>query len=101
LSTKTIIPEITPKEVAEKLKKAENLSIIDVREREELLHGKIKEARNIPLSEFQNRLNEIEKDKEHIFVCRSGNRSGKVAEFLADQGYRVKNMVGGMNEWDK
>ncbi|WP_425712568.1 rhodanese-like domain-containing protein [Fictibacillus sp. Mic-4] len=42
----------------------------------------------------------MDKDKEHFMVCQSGNRSGMAAEFLQDKGYKVKNMVGGMLNWE-
>ncbi|WP_111645052.1 rhodanese-like domain-containing protein [Paranoxybacillus vitaminiphilus] len=88
-----------PQQVEELLKQGKNLSIIDVRGAEEVAHGKIPSARHIPLGQLESRLNEIEKDKEHIIVCRSGNRSGMACEFLASQGYDVVNMMGGMLEW--
>jgi rhodanese-related sulfurtransferase len=91
--------QIFPHQVEEMLKQGKNVSIIDVREAEEVAHGKIPGARHIPLSQLGNRFNEIEKEKEHILVCRSGNRSGMACEFLASQGYNVINMVGGMLEW--
>jgi rhodanese-related sulfurtransferase len=32
-------------------------------------------------------------------VCRSGNRSGKVAAWLINRGYDALNMTGGMLSW--
>jgi rhodanese-related sulfurtransferase len=93
------VKQIFPQQVEELLKQGKNLSIIDVRETEEVAHGKIPGARHIPLGQLESRLNEIEKDKEHIIVCRSGNRSGMACEFLSSQGYNVVNMAGGMLEW--
>lgn len=37
-------------------------------------------------------------DKQIILYCRSGNRSGKVAAALAEQGYKVAN-AGGFKDW--
>lgn len=94
------IEEITPNEVMELLRKDTAVSIIDVREDVEVAAGKISGARHIPMGEIPERLDEIDRDQEHILVCRSGNRSGRVAEFLQSQGYHVKNMAGGMLEWE-
>ncbi len=91
---------ITPAEVEKLLKEGKNISIIDVRENEEVEAGKIPEAKHIRLMEIPDRLNEIEKDEEHIMVCRSGRRSENAGYFLQEQGYKVKNMVGGMLEWE-
>ncbi|MFC4322990.1 rhodanese-like domain-containing protein [Litchfieldia salsa] len=73
--------------------------MIDVREHNEVEGGRIPGARHIPLGEILQRTNEIEKEKEHIIVCRSGNRSGLASEWLQDRGFKIKNMAGGMTEW--
>ncbi|WP_078594752.1 rhodanese-like domain-containing protein [Evansella clarkii] len=92
--------EISPKYVKERLDKGENLSIIDVREPQEIAEGKIPDAKSIPLGELLTRLKDVDQDKEHIMVCRSGNRSGLASEWLSDRGYKVKNMTGGMLKWN-
>ena len=96
---KTKVKEITPSEVLEILKRGGERNFIDVREGEEIAQGKIPGAQHIPLGELKNRLHEIEKEKEHIVVCRSGNRSGKAAEYLKNKGYEVLNLTGGMMDW--
>ncbi|MEQ6377401.1 rhodanese-like domain-containing protein [Bacillaceae bacterium S4-13-56] len=94
------VKEIQPKDVLNYVSEDPKMrNIIDVREYEEVEQGKIPAANHIPLGELENRLHEIDKEKEHILVCRSGNRSGMAARFLKSRGYKVKNMVGGMLEW--
>ncbi|MGD6990861.1 rhodanese-like domain-containing protein [Sutcliffiella horikoshii] len=92
--------EITPLELEAKLAAGEQVSIIDVREAEEVAAGKIPQAVNIPLSLLEFRTQDIDKSKTHYMVCRSGGRSGKASMFLAAQGFDVINMVGGMLEWE-
>ena len=94
------LKEIRPSEVEALLRDNPSASVIDVRENEEVAQGKIAEAKHIPMGEVPERLDEIDKNREHVIVCRSGNRSGRVAEFLQSQGYKVKNMTGGMLEWE-
>jgi rhodanese-related sulfurtransferase len=91
--------ELTVKEV-EQLITDKEVSLIDVREVDEVAAGKIPGIKNIPLSELTERVSEIEKDKEHIIICRSGNRSGKACAYLTQLGYNVINMSGGMLEWE-
>jgi rhodanese-related sulfurtransferase len=96
----TVYEEITASELETKLREGAKLNVIDVRERDEWQAGHIAQARNIPLSEFADRLDELNAGEDPIyFVCRSGSRSGKACDFLAAQGYKVVNMVGGMLSW--
>ncbi|MGM7636329.1 rhodanese-like domain-containing protein [Bacillus sp. Hm123] len=90
---------ITPEELKQKLENGEQLEIIDVREDEEVAAGMIVEAKHIVMGTIPERLDEFDKDKEYIFVCRSGRRSENVCYYLRDQGFKVRNMVGGMLEW--
>ncbi|MFT9849669.1 rhodanese-like domain-containing protein [Aneurinibacillus sp. REN35] len=91
--------EISTREVDEQVKQGKTLNLIDVREDDEYASGRIPGAKHIPLGQIPARLHELDKDKEYIMVCRSGNRSGMASEWLAERGYRVKNMVGGMLDW--
>jgi rhodanese-related sulfurtransferase len=95
------LEEISPSEVKQLLKEGKKVSLIDVREDEEVAEGKIPEAAHIKMGEIPDRLAEINKSGEHIIICRSGRRSENVAYFLQDQGYKVKNMTGGMLEYNK
>ena len=90
---------ITPKELETKLEAGEKLEIVDVREQEEVQVGMIEGAKHIPMGEIPARLDEFDKDKEYIFVCRSGGRSGNVCHFMQEQGFKVVNMIGGMLDW--
>ncbi|MBT2582709.1 rhodanese-like domain-containing protein [Planococcus sp. ISL-109] len=91
---------MTTQEVQEFIKKNPDASLIDVRETEEVAAGKIPGAVNIPLGLLEFRLQDIDKSKEHIMICRSGNRSGMASRLLEDRGYNVINMDGGMMEWE-
>ena len=91
--------EISTKEAADLLERESNISIIDVREEEEVAAGKIPEAVHIPLGELPDRITEFNKDNEYIMVCRSGARSSNATLFLDSLGYKATNMVGGMLQW--
>ena len=91
---------ITAKELEQKLKAGESLNIIDVREDEEVAMGKIPGAKHITLGQIPGRLTELDKNQHYYMVCRSGGRSGKACQFLAQNGYDVTNMTGGMLDWE-
>lgn len=92
--------ETTAKEIETLLNEGEKLDIIDVREVNEVAAGKIPGAVNIPLGLIEFRMNELDKLKEYIMVCRSGARSGRATQFLEAYGFKVINMRGGMMAWE-
>lgn len=75
------------------------MNLVDVREDEEVAQGMIPGAKHIRMGDIPASLEQLDKDKEYIFICRSGRRSENVCHYLQDQGYQVRNMVGGMLEW--
>lgn len=57
--------------------------ILDVRSKGEWNSGHIKTAKNIPLNELNNRVDEVKKlNKPIVVCCASGIRSAKAAKFL-------------------
>ena len=86
-------------EIVRRLQSGEEVNIIDVRERLEVLTGKIRGAKHIPLGLLALRKNELEKDKTYIVTCQSGNRSKAACGLLEALGFKAENMVGGMNSW--
>ncbi|MFC3883290.1 rhodanese-like domain-containing protein [Bacillus songklensis] len=93
------IPTITTEELKRKLEAGEKLLLVDVREDEEVASGKIPTAIHIKMGDIPANLDYFDKNKEYIFICRSSYRSERVCEYLQEQGYKVRNMVGGMLEW--
>ncbi|RYL88455.1 rhodanese-like domain-containing protein [Sporolactobacillus sp. Y61] len=91
--------ELTPEEVERLVRNHTPLSIIDVREPFEFAGGHIPGAINISVNEIPNRIGEINKEQEHIMVCQSGNRSDVASAILSANGFKVKNMAGGMMNW--
>lgn len=80
-----------------------NYHLIDVREPEELIaNGEIKTAKNIPLGELENHIEEIKNlDGNVIFFCRSGNRSAKATEVFKEKGFTNVYNGGGYEDLSK
>ena len=74
--------------------------IVDVREADEWAAGHAPNAVHIPLSDLPARLDELPDTDDTIpIVCRSGGRSGRAVAWLAQQGFDVANVEGGMRAW--
>lgn len=73
----------------------ENAYIIDVRERNEYENGHIINAKNIPLSELRDRIEEIPRDIPVYLHCRTGQRSYNAAMALENLGFsNIYNITG-------
>jgi len=70
---------------------------IDVRESNEWAAGRAIDVAWNPLTNFN--VESLPSNKPLIFICRSGNRSSRVCEALAESRTDVYNMVGGMQAW--
>lgn len=99
-ATSMFIKEVDSPTLVSKMEENDELVIIDVREMHEISRGTIQGAIAMPMATVPVRLNEIPKDKEVVFICRSGARSGQVCMFLGQHGYdNVINLRGGMIGW--
>lgn len=78
---------------------ARTLNLIDVREADEFAEGHLPGAINLPLSDFLERYEELDKDKPYYIICRSGARSAQACAFLEEEGYDVTNVAGGTSAW--
>ena len=70
--------------------------LIDVRYPSEFQYDKLPGAINIPLSEIRNAFGALDIDKEYVVYCQSGRRSSAATFLLAQRGYHVYVLVGGL-----
>jgi len=93
------VPQLSVKELKHRMDAGEDLFILDVREPFEYKIANIG-GKLIPQGEVPARLGEIDRNREIIVQCKSGNRSQRIAEFLKQAGYpRVVNLAGGILAW--
>jgi len=95
---------IEAEQLASRLENDAGVTIIDVREPDELRGplGHIRGALNLPIGELPNRLTDIKalKDRPIVLVCRTDKRSANAAAILGDAGFRnVSVLRGGMEQW--
>lgn len=70
--------------------------ILDVRQPAELKVEHVPGAVNIPLAELRDRLGELPRDREILVVCRSGQRAYYATRILLQNGFKARNVAGGM-----
>ena len=114
LSSSLVSAELTPplpggsnyidkdvEEVHEMLdENSEQIILLDVRTEAECSAECISGAINIPVSDLENRIGELDMSKVIVY-CQSGGRSKTASGILAQHGFFVYNMLGGINMWKK
>ena len=79
----------------------DQLSLVDVREGDEFEALHLEGAHNLPLSQLADSYNQLDKNQLHYVICKSGMRSARACQFLAEQGYEVINIQGGMTAFEE
>jgi len=92
--------DVSPLEVAERLRQGEPLELVDVRDPIEQQVSALPGARLIPLEQILQRSSELDPGKEYVLFCRTGVRSARAVRLLTAAGFgKVKNLAGGINAW--
>ncbi len=75
--------------------------VIDVRETDEYVSGHVPGAIHIALGTVPDHVEEFRSPDgvTTYLICRSGGRSLRAAEFLAEQGVVTVNIAGGTMDW--
>src|SRR3712207_134218 len=73
--------------------------LIDVREVDEYESGHVPGAVLVPLGTVPDRVDAFAGDGPSYIICKSGGRSMRAAEFLAERGHEVVNVAGGTMAW--
>jgi len=98
-NVKNGIPQLSVKELKQRMDAGQDVQLIDVREPYEYQIAQIG-GKLIPQNEVPNRLAEIDRNREVVVHCRSGARSQRIAEYLKQAGYpEVVNLAGGILAW--
>ena len=76
-----------------------SVTLLDLREPDEVLVSGIEGAINLPFSGGFDRVDTIPKDKPVVVFCRVGDWSEEIAEILFDRGYDAASLDGGYNAY--
>lgn len=84
----------------ELLQYAENVQIIDVRDKEEFEEAHIPHSIHIGLTELKEAQNSLDKSLMYVTTCgKGGGRSAEAAKILNEMGLRAKWLCGGTKKW--
>lgn len=92
---------LSPQELVN-LVNRERALVLDVRDQKEFQAGHIVDAKNIPHTVLERRMNELDKHKEKpiAVVCKMGQHAGAAGTQLRKAGFsNVARLRGGMAEW--
>lgn len=83
-----------------------DIIVIDVRTPDEIAQtGAIENSINIDFkaSDFKEKISVLDKDKEYILFCKSGNRSGQASKIMSEMGFSNINNLNnaGYEEFSK
>ena len=93
------IPQLGPA-AARTLIQEQGAVLLDVREPWEYAQVHVEGSRHVPMGQVPDCLGELDPASQYVVMCHHGNRSQRVAEFLASKGYaRVVNLAGGIDAW--
>lgn len=96
------ITEVRPQELTHRLEDGDDVTIVDIRERDEFAQGHLPGAVFIPRGFLELQIEQIEFDRSRpiVLYCAGGVRSALAARNLKEMGYEdVQSLIGGFNGW--
>ncbi|MGH7686252.1 MAG: ArsR/SmtB family transcription factor [Candidatus Dormibacteria bacterium] len=78
-----------------------DVTVLDVRPRDEFVQGHIPGAVSVPLAELEQRLSSLSGDREVVAYCRGPYcvLAPQAVELLRSRGFRARRLEDGMPEW--
>jgi adenylyltransferase/sulfurtransferase len=92
--------EMSPRDLAARLLRGDDLVLIDVREPGEWAVARIEGARLVPLATLPGLTASLDRSREIVVHCHHGIRSASAVQYLRAEGFeRVWNLAGGIARW--
>jgi rhodanese-related sulfurtransferase len=80
-------------------RRIDQLTVLDVRLLAEWEGGHIPGARHVPLDQLEDHLDELDRARLVVTVCRGGQRAAQATGLLLARGFDAKTLDGGMLAW--
>lgn len=103
--SKKDVEELEPKEAFTEIEKHRDnpdFVVLDVRTPEEYQNEHLENAKllDVKSSDFEDKLENLDKDKEYFIYCKAGVRGCKACELMQKHGFeKVINITGGIDKW--
>ncbi|MGH2775326.1 MAG: ArsR/SmtB family transcription factor, partial [Actinomycetota bacterium] len=93
---------LTKEELAKRLRRKDDLLVLDVRPEQEYTAGHVPGAVSIPVAELKRRLKELPKNKEIVAYCRGSfcAFAPEAARYLDKKGFRTYILDAGLPDWE-
>ena len=96
-----IVKQLQPLELKNKLDSGHDIFLLDVREGWEFALAAIEGSENFPMGQVVDRQQEFIFEEEIVVICHFGARSLLAAQELAECGFNVYNLAGGIDAWSQ
>ena len=96
-----VIGSINAEEFNQKMKSGD-YTVIDIRTKMEYQQERIADVPNINIAsrDFEEKLNELDKDKKYLIYCFSGSRTQVALRIMQSLGFKeVYDLSGGIQVW--
>lgn len=96
-----MIEQWEPEALQTALREGRALTVLDVREEEELALAALPGVLHIPLGDLVQRAEEVPRNLPVVVICHHGIRSQSAAGYLESRGWRAHNLRGGIDAWSR
>ena len=90
---------ITVQELHNLMNNNEQITLVDVREKEERVMASIDVSTHVPMMAIPHQLELFNKNETIYLYCHSGVRSAQACLYLEQQGFDSVNIIGGIHAW--
>lgn len=91
---------ITAQQLKQAIDANQSMTLLDVRQAEELAICKLENTVHIPMNTINEQKDTLNKDDSIVVLCHHGMRSAQVAMYLEQQGFTdISNLQGGIHAW--
>ncbi len=93
---------LTKEELSKRLRRKDDLLVLDVRPAEEYAAGHVPGAVSIPVTQLKRRLKELPKNKKIVVYCRGPfcAFAPEAARYLDKKGFRTQVLDSGLPDWE-